>query len=31
MFIVMQLIGTAIALALISVLYPSETAEVEHV
>jgi glycerol uptake facilitator-like aquaporin len=31
MFIVMQLIGTAIALALISVLYPSETAGVEHV
>ena len=30
MFIVMQLIGTAIALALISVLYPTTTLETEH-
>ena len=30
MFIFMQLIGTAIALALISVLYPITTPETEH-
>ena len=30
MFIVMQLIGVAIALALIGVLYPTTTQEVEH-
>ncbi len=31
MFIVMQLIGTAIALVLISVLYPTTTPEIDHV
>ena len=31
MFIVMQLIGTGIALALIRVLYPTTTPEIEHV